>query len=415
MGREEVKLDMSQSRHKKQVSSSYAVPTAIELALLLISVTSCYCVLYGPQVLVTRWITSYALSPIQASSLVYATLIPMSVAPLSYGIFLGVSDTRKVILRALGALALVTASLSYAESYSAILMCRLAQGVILPAILTAVMARLSATGPAYGPRLITYYLCTTVIGGLLGRLVSGYCADLVSLDAVWWLWSSICILVMIGLVSLPVYHVPFNNQVTTRKALVSALTLPNVGVTLLCSALMFGGFASALNLLPLRAEELGITSGGMGESSAVAHRYWGYLAGVVIALTARRIDQLCGGRGRAPALGLVVMALSLIWGTLDLAYTPLSLMVLGLCIGLFITHPLLLAHLTQLSPSERGLMSGLYVSSYYIGGALCSWLAGLYMTSFGWEWTLFTLAFILISASILVWYALKERPASLLR
>ena len=390
-------------------SSECKQPKPLELTLLLAAVICCYCVLYGPQVLLNRWIERYALNPSSASSLVYATLIPMSVAPLSYGFFLGVSDTRKVTLWAMGTLALITLSLAFTDSYALIMTCRLAQGFTLPAILTAIMARLSAAGPLHGPRLITYYLCATVIGGLFGRLITGYCADLIGLDMVWWIWSSVCAFIALGIACFPSDHVPFNNHVVTRQALSQAIMLPSVRASLFCCALMFGGFAAALNLLPLRVEALGATEGNVGESAAVAHRYWGYLAGVVVALTTHRLDRILGGRGRAPAMGLIVMAGALFWGTLSLTYAPLSVMVLGLCIGLFITHPLLISHLTQLNPAERGLMSGMYVSSYYIGGASCSWWASLYMERVGWKITLITLALMLIAASGVLWFALKKR------
>ena len=400
---------MSSRGDSEPRSSECTQPKPLELTLLLAAVICCYCILYGPQVLLNRWIERYALHPSSASSLVYATLIPMSVAPLSYGVLLGVSDTRKVTLWAMGILALTTLSLAYIESYAFIMTCRLAQGIILPAILTAVMARLSAAGPLHGPRLINYYLCATVIGGLFGRLITGYCADLISLEVVWWVWSSVCAFIALGIAYLPSGYVPFNNHVVTRRALSQAIMLPSVRASLFCCAVMFGGFAAALNLLPIRVEALGATEGSVGESASVAHRYWGYLAGVVVALTTQRLDRTLGGGGRAPAMGLMVMAGALLWGTLSLTYAPLSVMVLGLCIGLFITHPLLISHLTQLNPAERGLMSGMYVSSYYIGGASCSWWASLYFERVGWDITLITLALMLIAASMTLWVALKKR------
>lgn len=404
---------MNTPDHHQASLTIYAKPTIGELVLLLTAVVCCYCILYSPQVLINRWIIQYEFSSLQASSLVYATLIPMSIAPLSYGLFLGMSDTRKVMLWALSILALLTVLLSYTESYTSIMICRLAQGFVLPAILTAVMARLSATGTEHGPRFITYYLCGTVVGGLLGRLITGYYVDFIDLYTVWFLWSGLCIIIVLALAFLPAYYVPFNNHTVTRHALKRAIMLPSVGATLLCGAFMFGGFAAALNLLPLRAEALGITGGIVGGntvgSAVIAHRYWGYLAGVIVALNAQRINRIFGEKGRAPALGLLIMAGSLLWGTLSLSYAPLSVMVLGLCIGLFITHPLLATHLTQLIPSERGLMSGLYISSYYIGGASCSWFASIYMKYFGWESTLMVLAIMLVLAGGVVWITLKHR------
>ena len=48
------------------------------------------------------------------------------------------------------------------------------------------------TGGQQGRRLIAYYLCATVLGGLIGRLVSGHLTDIFGTKAPWWLWSISC-------------------------------------------------------------------------------------------------------------------------------------------------------------------------------------------------------------------------------
>lgn len=357
--------------------------------------------------ILNRWIELYQLGPQEASVLVYVTLVPMSVAPLSYGALLGSIDTRRIISGALLGLTIVTAVLGWAESYLLIFMCRLSQGVFLPALMTATMSRLSAAGGSRerqrGPRLISYYLCATVIGGLIGRLVTGHLAEVWSLGEIWWLWSaSLCLITALSrhFIRAPL---PFNARRLSLPAIKRAVTTPAVRSILFCGALMFGVFAAALNLLPLRATELGL----LGGSGAVANRYWGYLSGVIIALLSRRIDRALGGGGGAPALGFAVMAGGLYWGTLDLSYAPLFVMVLALCGGLFITHPLLAGRITQLSPHHRGLMSGLYVSSYYIGGAILSWGAGALMHHFGWSATLLILTAIASLTALFAWRALN--------
>ena len=150
-----------------------------------------------------------------------------------------------------------------------------------------------------------------------------------------------------------------------------------------------------------------------GGSSAVSHRYGGYLIGAIISLSARSIDQALGGRGRAPALGMIVMSIGLYWGSVETVYAPLSGMVLLLCAGLFMTHPLLAAHITQISPQERGLMSGLYVSSYYLGGALCSSLFSGCYERYGWTISLGLLALLSLLGALFAALSLKSIRGSL--
>ena len=359
--------------------------------------------LYGPQVILNHWVTEWSLSPHAASALVYATLIPMSVAPLSYGALLGAIETRRVTIGALLGLTLSTALLAFSSTYTLTLLCRLTQGALLPAVMTSVMSRLSAAGATQGPRLITYYLTATVLGGLLGRLVTGHLAERWSLGWVWCLWATLLALHALALTLTRGAPIPFNVKPITKHEVLSALRLPSARECLWGGALMFGAFAAALNLLPLRAAELNVVGG----SAAVADRYWGYLVGAWVSLNARHLDARLGGRGRAAALGMIVMALALGWGGLSLEWRPLFGMVLGLCLGLFITHPLLAARITQLNPSQRGLMSGLYVSSYYIGGALSSAVSSLLFAYCGWEVTLSALIALALGGSLVVRRALR--------
>ena len=358
-----------------------------ELWILLSAVVFCYCVLYGPQVILNQWIIQYELSAEWASALVYITLLPMSFAPLSYGYFLSQQDTAKLIGRSLIILSLSTLGMAFAQDAILILVCRFLQGLILPVIMTSVMSRLSSVGGQYGKKLISYYLCATVLGGLVGRLITGYFNEWFSLETLWMIWA-VCIVAHVPCLALTVKSkVPFNRHKIDFKQMKRICSSSRVKLTLMISALMFGVFAAALNILPLRATELGLGQ----HSSSIANRYWGYIGGVIIAIYAQSLDQALGRRGYLPTWGMLLMAIALVWGTFSLSYAPLYIMVLGLCIGLFMTHPILAAFITQLNPNERGLMSGLYVSSYYIGGVIFSIFSSFSLGLLGWRYTLYIL------------------------
>ena len=385
-----------------------SAPSHYEITLLLSAVLISYSVLYGPQVMVSHWVTESLLSSQRASLLVYITLFPMSLTPLCYGYLFGRQETSRLIFWALLALNGTTLTLTQTHNFHLMSAMRLIQGLILPVIMTAVMSRLSAQGGQRGRRLITYYLCATVLGGLIGRLVSGQLTDIFGTRAPWWLWSVSLMSIAVLLMRLKKSSVPYNAQVCTPTRLRAALRSPSVLPSLACSALMFGVFAAALNLLPLRALELNPLQG----SSAIAHRYWGYLAGFFVALAARSINKALGGKGRAPALGLMTLMVGLYWGSLEHTSIPLFGMVFLLCVGLFITHPILTAHITQISPEDRGLMSGLYVSSYYIGGSLGSAVLSRFYHHFGWSMSLWLLGVMSLLGALLALIALRNDPGS---
>ena len=372
--------------------------STLELGVLLSAVVLCYCVLYGPQVILNQWVSQYNLSTEWASALVYITLLPMSLAPLSYGYLLGQKYTKKLIMGSLVGLAVITLGLAFVQSPKLILGLRFVQGLVLPIVMTSVMSRLSSVGGLLGKKLISFYLCATVIGGLAGRLVTGYFSQWYSLETLWMVWALLLLIHIPFIQVISKHQVPFNRGQINLDQLTAIIKQRQVQLTLVTSALMFGVFAAALNLLPIRANELGLGH----DSSSIANRYWGYLCGALVALNAQTLDRTFGYQGRFPALGMLIISGSLLWGTLTLSYAPLYIMVLGLCLGLFMTHPILAAYITQIHPNERGLMSGLYVSAYYIGGVIFSGLASLGLSHFGWGWTLYTLAIIASLASVLL-------------
>ena len=52
--------------------------------------------------------------------------------------------------------------------------------------------------------------------------------------------------------------------------------------------------------------------------------------------------------------------------------------------GMFALHSVLSGYMNHLS-ERKGLISGLYISAYYTGGALGSFLPGLFYHSTGWS------------------------------
>ena len=361
----------------------------MEIILLLITIALGYCILYGPQVVVTLWAKHYQLSPRQASLLVIVILAPMCIAPLTYGYFLGSGSTRKIILISGMMLSIASAVLGYVDHPTGIILARLGQGLALPALMTGMMSRLSELGTRYQLPLIAYYLTATVIGGLLGRLVTGYLASIWPLHKVWSMWAILIAISLSFFWILGEYStVPINRAGVGRHQLLNALRTPSVLPILTAASLMFGVFAAVLNLLPFR-----MVASSTAGSLAIAHQYWGYLLGAVLILFANRIDQWLGGRGYTAGLGLIMMSVGICIGLVDRDYShAIFVMVLILCLGMFTTHPLLADYMTRVRPELRGVMSGLYVSSYYLGGLILSWLSSVIYEEIGWTPTLLLLA-----------------------
>ena len=77
----------------------------------------CFCVLYAPQPMLSELADRFMVSKPEAGLLVSVTLIPLAIAPLSYGIFLKQLSALTILKWALPSLALAMAWSGFVQTY----------------------------------------------------------------------------------------------------------------------------------------------------------------------------------------------------------------------------------------------------------------------------------------------------------
>ena len=156
------------------------------------------------------------------------------------------------------------------------------------------------------------------------------------------------------------------------------LRKPGFLTTYAVVALLFFVFSGMLNLLPFRLAEL---EGGYSPFRAGA-MYCGYLMGIITCLTSHRLSRRLGGPARTMALGGAVVI-----GAAGLFALPAQEAVFAsvfvLCAGMFMAHSVAPGVLNCAEAEHKGLVNGLYISFYYSGGALGTYLPGLVLARFG--------------------------------
>ena len=71
-----------------------------------------------------------------------------------------------------------------------------------------------------------------------------------------------------------------------------------------------------------------------------------------------------------------------------------------ICTGQFMEHSISPGLINRMAPQDKGAVNGLYLSCYYMGGALGSYLPGLIYTAWGWTaFILFLMASLLLSVA----------------
>ncbi|MGB5200574.1 MAG: MFS transporter [Sedimenticolaceae bacterium] len=347
-------------------------------------------VLYTTQPLLPLLAAQWGRPMNDTALLTTATMVPLALGPLVYGYILEHVSTKHVLMAAFAVLTLAQFGLSAGPDYPLFLALRTLQGLMLPAIFTALMTYSSAAGgPDRTRRNITIYVAATILGGFSGRAAGGLLTDLHSWQFAFFFWA-LAALVATGLISR------LDADPRLRLGRVSLVEIrelarrPVYAEGLASAFLLFFAFAALLNFLPfqMRANDPGISH------SEIALVYSGYLIGIVISLASLRLIGLFGGERRTLVIGSLVYLL----GTAAFALPGNQLAYLSMLVfaaGMFTLHSVLSAFLNHLETRRKGLINGLYVSAYYAGGALGSYFPGFLYQKFGW------MAFILLLCALL--------------
>lgn len=347
--------------------------------------------LYAPQPLLPVLATTFEVSEARAALLITVTLLPLAVAPVAYGFLLQRIAARQLLLVSIWALTVCQASIFFVDNFNLLLLLRLLQGLAIPALLTGLMTYLGANaGLQRIARVMAVYVASTVVGGFLGRALSG----LISAQFGWrWSFMAFALATALGAILLarlkadPPVQFARLRPGAIREVLHRPAFLRLYGVVF-CA---FGAFAALLNFLPFRLVELG---SGLSESG-IGMMYLGYLMGVLMALTSLGLAARVGGVNNAMQLGILLLLCAL----LLFAFSPLWSIFLGMfviCAGMFLLHSLAPGILNQRSGEHRGVVNGLYVAFYYAGGTSGSFLPGFIYHAFGWHAFLATLALVLL-------------------
>lgn len=98
-----------------------------------------FCTLYTPQPLLPLLAAEFSVSPGDAGLLMTVTLLPLGIAPVLYGYFLQAIPARLMLSVALSLLMLNQFAFYLVDEFWQLIVLRATQGLLLPAIFTALM------------------------------------------------------------------------------------------------------------------------------------------------------------------------------------------------------------------------------------------------------------------------------------
>ncbi|MEI8667330.1 MFS transporter [Pseudoalteromonas sp. B131b] len=156
----------------------------MRLPHLLVCSVFIFFVLYAPQPLLSLFANEFNVAPAVAGSLMTATMLPLAIAPLVYGVLLAKRNPLLVLRIAMVFLGLSSLLFIYVPSFELLLLVRFLQGLTLPAALTAMTSYIGMSYSADAlQKNMTLYIGSSIVGGYFGRVLAALFSDL-------WHWQS---------------------------------------------------------------------------------------------------------------------------------------------------------------------------------------------------------------------------------
>ena len=318
-------------------------------------------------------------SELAVSFTVSATIFATALTAPIIGMMAERRGRKNVIVPSLFLLAIPTALAATSTSLHALIFWRFAQGLFVPGVIAVMLAYVNEewAGPGVG-RAMSSYVAGTVVGGFLGRYLSGVIAT-------HWHWrSTFLVLAVLDLIGaflvrawLPLARnfVPAEHlqQVLdhARQHLRNPRLLANFGMGAaalfaLVACFTYANFYLAAPPFHLNSAQLGSI-------------FFVYLLGAVITPQSGRFLDHFGFRHTT-----VLYCTMMIAGLLLTLVKSLPIVIAGLAIfssGVFVAQAAATVQTGAIAGRARSSAAGLYVTFYYLGGSL-----GATLTAWFWHW-----------------------------
>ena len=378
------------------MTSTRRVKTAVAAAGI-----SSFALLYAPQPVLPQLAAQYHLDPGGAALAVSVATGALAIAVLPIAALSEVIGRRPVILTSVIASVVFGLLLPLMPTYPALLVLRALQGVAIagfPGVAAAYLAeRLGRAGVAAA---VGAMIAGNTIGGMLGRLASGFTAGPLGWRGALFVVAGVgAICSAITVVTLPPGPRPRGDTQlrAVARGLVTALSKPVLLAQYAVALLAMGSFVALYNAAGFR-----LTGDPLNLSPAIASLvFLAYATGSVSSAAAGRLVARVGRR-RALIGALLLTAVGAALTLPD----SLPLVIAGFLVltcAFFAAHAVANGWAAADAPENaRGQVGGMYTATYYlgssVGGAAGAWVYG----HAGWPWLIALVAVWLLVAAAAV-------------
>lgn len=353
-------------------------------------------VMYATQPIQPLLAKQFNISIIKASQFTAVIMLFLAISPIIYGYILEKVNVKKMLINSSIILFITNIFLGLATSYELFLFFRVIEALVVPAILTSLMSILANIDKENIKFNMSIYVASTVFGGLVGRIFSGFIATNLSYEFVFYSLS-LAILVSIYFISKLSYE---GEATISKPKITDVMEILKDKRFLIIYFLMFCVFfvfSGVLNILPFRVKEI---SSNVSEFQ-ISLLYLGYGMGILISLNSSKIIKFFKNELNTILFGLIFFLFITIF-LIQENIIFIFLLIFLFCVGMFTVHTVSTGLANSMKESQKSLTSGMYLSFYYLGGALGSFLPSIIYEKFGWNVVIYMFCIILLITFILV-------------
>ena len=316
-------------------------------------------VMYATQPLQPLLAKQFDISIVQASQFTAIIMLFLAISPIVYGYILEKVCAKKMLTIASFVLLITNIFLGLSTSYEMFLFFRVCEALVIPAILTALMSILANIDKENIKFNMSIYVASTVFGGLVGRIFSGFIATNFSYEYVFYSLS-VGLLISLFLIQ----KLDYEGEATVVKPklydILHILKDKRFMLVYFIMFFMFFVFAGVLNVLPFRVKDI---SESFSEFQ-ISLLYLGYGMGIIVSLASKKIIKFFKNE-----INTIIFAISFfLFITIfltneDIIY--LFILLFLFCIGMFTVHTVSTGLANSMKSSQKSLTSGMYLTFYY--------------------------------------------------
>lgn len=349
------------------------------------------CTLYAVQPIQPLFEKEFSLSRFEAVIFTTVIMLPLGFAPIFYGYILETFSSKLFLRNAVLILGILELCFAWSDTYPVLLAIRALQGLLIPAVLTSLMSYISFITPKDRvQQAIGYYIGATILGGFVGRLLSGLLSDYFGWR-LFFVLLGIALIVMFGCLSFLSEEVKVDFVKPKFSQIMDVLKNKTFFNIYMMMFFIFFVFQALLNFIPFQLKTFSSTMG----YGKVGMMYAGYIIGFIISIRILWMIRLFKSESKTIIVGIITYVIGL-----QIFHINNYMVMFGgmfvFCAGFFIIHSVASGLISKLAHEKRAISNGLYLSFYYAGGTVGTFAPGVFYHYLGWHIFLGLLAFIVL-------------------